>query len=61
MTVEARTAGVVAVTAAASCLAVSRGMVANELALDICDVITGRGGLSASQRMLTVIGVACCA
>ena len=47
MTGEARTASIVAVTTAAGCLAVSR-MIANDLAFDICDVITGRGGLSAS-------------
>lgn len=60
MTVEVRAAGFVAVTAAASCLAISRGMVANDLALDMCDVITGRGGLSASQGVVAVIGIACC-
>lgn len=60
MTGEARTAGFVAVTSAASCLAVS-GMVANDLAFDICGIITGRGALRASQGMLAVVGVACCA
>lgn len=60
MTGEARTAGVVAVATAAGCLAVNR-TVADDLATNICDVTTGRQGLSASQGMLAVIGTACCA
>lgn len=60
MTGEARTAGLVAVATAAGCLAVNR-IIADDLATNICDITTGREGLSASQGMLAVVGTACCA